>query len=130
MPSPRVLSVGQCGFDGPQIARFLQREFGAEVEHADRAGEALEKLRGGSYDLVLVNRIGDRDGAPGLDLIASIKADERLAAVPVMLVSNFPEAQQEAIAAGAVPGFGKAELDSSKAVDAVAAVLGTGVRGR
>ena len=34
---------------------------------------------------------------------------------PIMLVSNYPEAQSEAVAAGAVPGFGKATLRSSQA---------------
>ena len=32
--------------------------------------------------------------------------------IPVMLVTNYPEHQQQAIAAGAEPGFGKAELAS------------------
>jgi DNA-binding response OmpR family regulator len=109
--------------DSGQIDRFLSREFGARVETADRATEALQKLRESRYHLVLVNRVGDLDGAPGLDLIAALKADDELASVPVMLVSNLPDAQEEAIAAGALPGFGKAELNSSKAVDAVAAAL-------
>jgi len=30
--------------------------------------------------------------------------------VPVMLVSNYQEAQQQAVGAGAVPGFGKDSL--------------------
>ena len=40
-----------------------------------------------------------------------------------MLVSNYADAQKQAVAAGARPGFGKAELNSSKAVDAIAAAL-------
>jgi hypothetical protein len=33
----------------------------------------------------------------------------------MMLVSNYPEAQAAAVAEGALPGFGKRELGSSKA---------------
>ena len=106
----RVLSVGQCAFDHGTIARHLERTFDARVTGVDSFDQALDELRSGPYDLVLVNRIGDRDGAPGLDLIRALKADPALASVPVMLVSNYPEAQAEAVALGALPGFGKAEL--------------------
>jgi hypothetical protein len=34
--------------------------------------------------------------------------------VRTMLVSNYPEAQQEALAAGALPGFGKRELSTPR----------------
>jgi two-component system chemotaxis response regulator CheY len=61
-------------------------------------------------DLVLVNRIGDDDGASGLELIRTIKADPALSTLHVMLVSNFADAQTEAIGLGALPGFGKSEL--------------------
>lgn len=33
--APRVLSVGQCGFDHRSIADYLAGRFGAEVERAD-----------------------------------------------------------------------------------------------
>lgn len=126
MNAPRILSVGQCGFDGPQIAAFLGREFGAEVLEADRATEAIKAVRQARFDLVLVNRVGDRDGAPGLELVRAIRTDPALAGVPVMLVSNYPDAQREAVAAGACPGFGKAELNTPRAVEAVANALQQG----
>lgn len=128
MSVPRILSVGQCSFDSGQIGRFLAKEFHAEVETADRATEAITRLRTSRFDLVLVNRIGDRDGAPGLDLITAMKADPQLASVPVMLVSNLRDSQQEASAAGAEPGFGKADLNSSRAVDVVGAILSAPAR--
>ena len=46
----------------------------------------------------------------GFDLIREIKADPDLNSLPVMLVSNFPEAQTEAQTLGALAGFGKADL--------------------
>jgi CheY-like chemotaxis protein len=124
MNAPRILSVGQCGFDGPQIAAFLGREFGAEVLEADRAAEALDAVKRSHFDLVLVNRVGDRDGASGLDLVRAIRSNPNLERVAVMLVSNYADAQRQAVAAGAFPGFGKAELNSPKAVQAVAQALG------
>ena len=38
----------------------------------------------------------------------------RLPELKMMLVSNYPDAQAEAIAAGALPGFGKRELGSER----------------
>jgi two-component system chemotaxis response regulator CheY len=110
----RVLSVGQCGPDHQSISRFLARYFGVEVESADSCDEAQSVLRAGKFSLVLVNRLLDIDGSPGLNVVCALKndPDHRLASVPVMLVSNDPDAQQAAIAQGAVSGFGKADLAS------------------
>ena len=64
-------------------------------------------------DLLLVNRepVGFSP-LMGLDLIRELK--EEYPDQKVMLVSDFPEAQEEATAAGALPGFGKADLGSPK----------------
>lgn len=110
MANKRVLSVGQCGFDQGNLARALRQRFHAEVTAAHTTDEALAELKNGAYDVVLVNRVFDGDGSSGLDFIRALKADERLRAVPVLLVSNFEDAQREAVAAGAAPGFGKAAL--------------------
>ncbi len=77
---------------------------------AEGADAALEKLQEGDFALVLVNRVFDADGGPGMDLIKQLKSDPGLRSVPVMLVSNYEDAQEEAEAAGAAPGFGKAAL--------------------
>jgi two-component system chemotaxis response regulator CheY len=106
----RVLSVGQCGPDHGSISRTLSQAFGVEVVAADTATEALEQLRQQSFALVLVNRVFDWDGSSGLDLIRQVKNDPETSQVPVMLVSNLADAQQQAIGAGALPGFGKASL--------------------
>lgn len=111
----RVLSVGQCGYDHARITGLLKRALQAEVVRAKSHREALSALDQGGIDLVLVNRIGDSDGAPGLDLIRQIRGRGDLAQVPVMLVSNHEDAQAQAVALGAVPGFGKAELNSERA---------------
>jgi len=108
--SSRVLSVGQCNVDHGSISRTLQGAFGAEVTTAATADEALAALRGGNYQLVLVNRIFDSDGGSGLELIRRIKSSSGGESVPVMLVSNFEDAQSQAVELGAVKGFGKSAL--------------------
>src|SRR4051812_28312149 len=101
--SRRVLSVGQCGFDHGGISRTVRAEFGAEGVSAETAEEAVAAVRGSGFALVLVNRLFDADGGSGLELIGRLKAEA--GEVPVMLVSNFADAQAKAEAAGAAPGF-------------------------
>jgi CheY-like chemotaxis protein len=110
MATKQVLSVGQCSADHGSIRRLLEGDLGARVVRADTAAAALAELGRSAFDLVLVNRVGAYDGASGLDLIREISADEALRHVPVMLVSNYADAQREAEEAGARRGFGKAEL--------------------
>lgn len=113
----RVLDVGQCGFDHGTIDRLVRGAFDAETVPAHSINDALEQLRGGRFDLVLVNRKLDHDYSDGLDVVRAVKADAGLSSMPVMLVSNLPEAQQAAVAAGAEPGFGKSELGDAQTVE-------------
>lgn len=108
----RVVSVGQCHMDHGSIQRFLNRHFEVTVVPVATAEAALRELRQSPAALVLVNRQFDADGTEGLDFIQTLKADTALSPVPVMLVTNFPEYAQQAVSLGAVPGFGKAELNS------------------
>jgi two-component system chemotaxis response regulator CheY len=110
MNRARILSVGQCAYDHRNLARRLGDRLSAEVVPADTFDEALESLRAGSYDLVLVNRITDADASAGLDLIRTITQEPGLSATPVMLVSDLDDAQTQAVALGARPGFGKSAL--------------------
>lgn len=120
----RVLDVGQCGFDHGSIDRLVRGAFDAETVPAHSINDALEQLRGGPFDLVLVNRKLDHDYSDGLEVVRAVKADAALSATPVMLVSNLPEAQQAAVAAGAEPGFGKSELGDSATVEKLRRFLG------
>jgi CheY-like chemotaxis protein len=106
----RVLDVGQCGPDHSSIRSYLTRNFGCEVVQVDDGPGALAELKGGQFDLILVNRKLDCDYSDGIDVIRALKADPDAAEVPVMLVTNYPEHQAAAIAAGAVRGFGKLEF--------------------
>ena len=69
--------------------------------------DALELLGREPFDLVLVNRKLDQDYSDGLDVVAAIKAQPEHADLPCMLITNYQEHQQAAIAAGCQPGFGK-----------------------
>jgi CheY-like chemotaxis protein len=106
----RVLSVGQCFADHSGITRVFRNSLGADVVAVDSAREALEHLRRETFALVLVNRVFDADGSSGLELIRAIKTEAELRDVPVMLVSNYEDAQAQAVQAGATPGFGKAAM--------------------
>jgi CheY-like chemotaxis protein len=101
----------------------LTRHFECEVVQADALQDAVAHLNSGPFDLVLVNRKLDIDYSDGLDVIRHIKSDPATAGIPVMLVTNYPEHQDAAIAAGALRGFGKLEFDTPQTRDRIAAVL-------
>jgi CheY-like chemotaxis protein len=115
--------VGQCGADHAAIRRLIEGAFQAQVRQAHDLEDALAQLRSDPFDLVLVNRQLDADRSEGLAVLAAIKLEEELAAVPVMLVSNHADAQAEALAAGAQMGFGKAELTSPQTRERLAKFL-------
>jgi two-component system chemotaxis response regulator CheY len=120
----RVLDIGQCGADHGAIRRLVEGNFEARVVQAHDAREALAELRAGQFDLVLVNRRLDLDGSDGLEIVKAIKGEEAIAATPVMLVTNYAEYQEAAVAAGAEPGFGKAQLHEPGTVKVLAVILG------
>ncbi len=124
MAGKRVLSIGQCGPDHYSISWTLRAHFAAEVVPARNGAEALEHLKKGSYDLILVNRILDADHASGLQLLKQIRATPGQDQTPIMLVSNLPDAQQQATALGALPGFGKDLLADDSLIDLLRPQLG------
>lgn len=118
---PRVLDVGQCDLDHANITRLLKTKFDAAVDRARDAAQVNHLVDFYEYDLILVNRLFDADGSPGQDLIDELKSTGQQA--PIMLVSNFEDAQATAQQAGAVPGFGKASLDAPETTELLATYL-------
>jgi CheY-like chemotaxis protein len=112
--APKILDIGNCDMDHGNISTLLKRHFQATVHRAHGLEDTLEAMRRERYDLVTINRVMDRDGADGLEIIKSIKADPELAKTRVMMITNFDEHQQRAQQAGAVPGFGKSSLHDSE----------------
>lgn len=104
-----VLDVGQCDYDHANIRRLIE-SLGATVLRAHGEDDALEIARQTPLSLILVNRIFDRDRFEGLQFIKTVRSNPTTSHLPVMLVSNYEEAQQSAVAAGALRGFGKDNL--------------------
>lgn len=111
-----VLAIGNCSYDHGKLRAAICEHFDAEVHAASHADEALSLLGEQSFDLVLVNRVLEVDRSSGIDLIRRIKGDPQLGDPPVMLVSNFADAQEQAVEAGAKPGFGKKALSSPETI--------------
>lgn len=121
---PKILSVGQCLIDQRSLTRWLTTTFDAEILSVDTGQEVLDCLSLGEYDLVLINRIADADGASGIDLIRDLKANPQTADQKLMLVSNYQNVQDQAVELGALPGFGKSNLQSSASIAHMNKALG------
>jgi len=119
-----LLDCGNCGPDYSAIRQMVSSNFGAKVLQAHGAEDAIRILKSRPVDLVTVNRKLDRDYTDGLDVIKQIKSDPETRNVPVMLVTNYDEHQQTAIAAGAVEGFGKLSLADQQTKSKLQAYLG------
>ncbi len=119
----RVLDVGQCNPDHTAIRLMITEHFDARVDRVMFVDEALTAMRRTPYDLILVNRLVFDDGSEGIELIHQAQADEQLRKIPVMLVSNYADAQAAACQAGAEPGFGKASLNDPATLAQVARFL-------
>lgn len=120
----RVLDVGNCDPDHAGITNFFTKHFDVEVGRTKLPADTMEQLRATPYDLVVINRKLDEDYTDGLEIIKLIKADPKTKDVPVMLITNYEEHQEAAIAEGAIYGFGKLEYSEPKTLERVKAVLG------
>ncbi|MBX9623320.1 MAG: response regulator [Gemmataceae bacterium] len=117
----RILDVGQCGFDGPRMAALWRDRLGATVDRCATGADALRMCSQTRYDLVLVNRVLAADGSSGLDVVRDLVGSGQ--APPVLLVSDLATAQDQAVALGAVRGFGKAALGDHATVELVQQIL-------
>ena len=110
-----VALVGHCGPDSWMLKSMIKRTLpDAEVFNVDSVKE-LEKMMGRTK-VLLVNRVLGRGlgTKSGIELIRDLSARED--SVPAaILISNYDDAQAEAEAAGALPGFGKSDLNSPTA---------------
>jgi len=118
----KVVLVGHCGFDQASIGRAVAGALpGVAVESVyDNSG--LDQ-HASPDALLLVNRVLDgRFGTgSGVDLIEQLSGRE---APPVMmLISNYPDAQAQAVEAGALRGFGKSELGLPQTAKLLQAVV-------
>lgn len=122
MPT-KVLDVGNCAPDHAAVKQLLIGNFTCEVVQAHGPDDALAALHGDDFALVLINRKLDQDYSDGVEVLRRIKADEAIADVPVMLVTNFPEHQDAAVRQGAERGFGKLEFEQPQTIERLARFL-------
>ena len=113
----KVALVGHCGPDSSYLRMSIANAVkGVSIFMADDDAE-LSGVLGEGVDLLLFNR----ELGYGFSETEGVKCIERLRAgnphLKMMLVSNYPEAQAAAVAAGALPGFGKRELSSRRVAD-------------
>ena len=113
----KVALVGHCGPDSSFLRIAVsraQREVQVLAIDDDRD---LKRLLDEGVDLLLLNRQLDFgfDEQEGVALIRRIRA--AYPHVKTMLVSNYPDAQAEAVAEGALPGFGKREVNSPRVAE-------------
>ena len=106
----RIVLVGHCNPDSSMLRSTIRRV--APDTIVDRASDDEEVAASlPAADLLLVNRAldGDFSASDGIELIRSLPPGSPVA----MLISNFPHAQDAAVAAGAAPGFGKSEIGAA-----------------
>jgi two-component system, chemotaxis family, chemotaxis protein CheY len=86
--------------------------------------EHLNRVIAEGVDLLVLNRVLDFGFSVdlGTDLIRELRRSHP--DLKIMLVTNYPEVQAEAVQLGALPGFGKREIGSSKVADLLRNALG------
>jgi DNA-binding NarL/FixJ family response regulator len=121
--SRKVALIGHCGPDSSYLRLAVARASREiQVLAADDSDE-LKRLLDGGVELLLLNRVLDYgfDDHEGVELIR--KLSKAYPNVKTMLVSNYPEAQQAAVQAGALPGFGKREIGTPKVAEMIRSAL-------
>ncbi len=115
--------VGHCGPDAYMLrsaVKYAVKDAEVRMLNDD---EALRTAIESTDAVLLVNRQidGDFPTYEGVELIRALKASHPN--VRTMLVSNYADAQAAAVAAGALEGFGKSEIGSSKMKERLAAAI-------
>ena len=119
----KIALVGHCGVDGPRIAARINDILDdVEVCYCNDP-ESLDAALDEGANLLLFNRaLGfGFDDATGVDVMADVRASHPDA--KLMLISDYDHAQRDARHVGALPGFGKSDLGSSKVEEALRGAL-------
>lgn len=122
--SKKVALVGHCGPDSSFLRIAVSRAAKEiKVLSADDS-QSLQRVLDDGVDLLLLNRQLDFgfDVEEGVDIIRKLRP--HYPGVKMMLVSNYPDAQAAAVAEGALPGFGKRELNTPKVAEMIREALG------
>ena len=119
-----VILVGHCMPDKFMLKSAVKRLVpGADIVTVNDAGKLAEHAS--SQSVLLVNRVldGQFDTRSGIELIETLAAaDDPPVAI---LISNHEDAQAQAVAAGARPGFGKSDLYAGTTAEILRDAVGT-----
>ena len=122
---PKLLvDCGNCGPDFSSIRHLATSHFDVSVVRTHGADDTLKVLREQSVNLVTINRKLDRDYSDGMEIVKQIKSDDSLCNIPVMLITNYEQHQQSALAAGCVLGFGKLAINDPSTIELLEPYLG------
>jgi two-component system chemotaxis response regulator CheY len=84
-----------------RIVKNLLHDLGfADVTEADDGKTALPMLQAGSFDILITD--WNMPGMPGIELLKAVRADAKLAKLPVLMLTA--EAKREQIVAAAQAG--------------------------
>jgi ActR/RegA family two-component response regulator len=122
--SKKVVLVGHCGPDSSFLRIAVSRVArDVQVLSADD-GIELQRVLNDGADLLLFNRTLDFgfDDYEGVAVIRKLRP--HYPGVKMMLVSNYADAQAAAVAEGALPGFGKRELNTPRVSELIREALG------
>jgi len=121
--SKKVVLVGHCGPDSSYLRIAVSRAAKDVQVLAADDGRELQRVLDSGVDLLLFNRTLDF-GFEDVEGVAVIrKLRPHYPGVKMMLVSNYAEAQAAAVAEGALPGFGKRELNTPRVSELIREAL-------
>jgi len=119
----KVILVGHCGPDSSYLRLAVgsaSKGVSIALAHSDAS---LDKLIDEGVDLVLLNRELEYGFSTdvGVEMIQRLR--EKYPNLKMMLVSNYPEAQEAAVQAGAMAGFGKSQIGTRRVSDLLTQAL-------
>ena len=123
--SKTVLLVGHCGPDSSYLKMIVKKAIAdVQIVSVDDSRSLTHALETKDPGLILFNReLGyGFDPSTGVEAIALLRQTNPN--LKMILVSNYSDAQKAAEAAGALPGFGKNELGSSRVLEVLRDAVG------
>lgn len=99
MSHPKIILLVDDDQDILLVLRELLEEEGYAVQSTNNGAEVEPLLRQGLPDLILLDML--MAGTDGREIAKRLKGEATTAAIPLLMISAHPNAEQEARAAGA-----------------------------
>src|SRR6185437_10976404 len=110
----KIALVGHCGPDSSYLRMTISSiDRDSQIIMADD-DQSLMSIVSSGADLLLFNRMLDFGFEEQEGIAVIRRLHKHYPKLKMMLVSNYPEAQAAAVAAGALQGFGKRDLGSPR----------------